>query len=532
MPVILLHSDDARRSSAIHQWVAIGDTSCALDADRRRSGISAALEQAFDDVAPVWFALGKQLATDPSAHLAHAPACATNASDLGLMLAWSELVRRWALETDTTLLVCDDPWLFRHLRHLAGVRAGKAPYLASRVAKLWLRGWAARTVVSLRVCAAAIRLRQQKAITYRSPTLLVYGHPASDAAGTDGYFGDLMRKQKELRRILHVDCPPARALALAQDKRTTSLHAFGQAWFALTLPFARWRPTHRHLEGRHRWLIRRAAALEGGTGQAAAIRWQVHCQQRWLTHCRPSVVSWPWENHSWEREFVRVARTLNIPTVGYQHSVIGQKMLNYAASSNPDGSNSIPDRIFCTGAATRDLLQHWQVPSGRLTIAGALRFQWRRVPAYAADAPVFLALPFDGATAAEMLDAARRCAETSHRRFVVKSHPMTPFEFESSLEVARTDQPLELQPTVSAVVYAATTVGLEAILAGLPTLRFRPRSRIAIDILPAAVTVTAVDADNMCAALDRAERPTKIVDANSIFAPVNWDLWRDALSPA
>jgi surface carbohydrate biosynthesis protein (TIGR04326 family) len=255
------------------------------------------------------------------------------------------------------------------------------------------------------------------------------------------------------------------------------------------------------------------------------IAWQIHCQRRWLARTRPIVVAWPWENHSWERDFVRAARAAGVRTVGYQHSAIGRQMLNYAPRSNPDGPASLPDRVLCSGAGTRDQLARWGFPAERLGIGGALRFQRRAAPRHAKDAPVFVALPFDGATAAEMVEACRR----DGRKFLIKDHPMTPFAFSGSNGIARTNAPLEAQKEVSAVLYAATTVGIESVLAGLPTLRFRPRGRIALDIAPPEVKVTPVDAESLGAALDAPPAPEP-VDAARIFAPVDHATWREALA--
>jgi len=486
-----------------------------LNADR--PGLGAALEQSFDAEAAAWWDIGKRLSAQPSAILAHTPACVANASDFGLMLAWTRLVKAWAAENETTVVTCDDPWIFRHLRQLPGVTAERVPPLWRHEASLALRGFVSRCAVALRVAIAS--LRAPAGGSQSASWLLVYGHPSSAPEGIDGYFGDLMQKLPSLRRILHVDCPPSRARGLG-----VSLHGFGHPAFALVLPFARWRPGD---AGECRWLVRRAAAREGGTGQAAMIRWQIHCQRRFLTRMRPKVVAWPWENHSWERAFVRAARSQGVRTVGYQHSVIGRQMLNYAPKSNPDGLASVPDRVLCSGAATRDQLARWGMPRGRLSIGGALRFQSRAAPSRAPGAPIFVALPFDGATAAEMVGAVRRAA-TSHS-FLIKDHPMTPFAFDDSPGVKRTQTPLKAHKQVSAVVYAATSVGIEAVLAGLPTLRFRPRGRIALDIMPDGITVPAVDCETLAAALDHLPEPAT-VDATRIFAKVDERAWREALA--
>lgn len=534
MPVLLRHSRDLSPATSSIGWVRI--PSCApgvgpaLDAGRELPEIGARLEAAFDAAVRAWWAVARELGREPSAILAHTPSCAANVSDFGEMLAWTKLVDGWAAVPQATLVVCDDPWLFRHLRGRPGVTAGRAPALRPRRIKLALRGLAARTSAAARLACHAMGLRHHRRAAPRGgAALLVYGHPASTARGKDGYFGGLLRDIPKLVRVLHVDCPPARARQLAADGRTFSLHGWGNPLFALTLPFARWRPARGHLLGEHGWLVRRAAAKEGGTGQAATIRWQIHCQDRWLARCRPKAVAWPWENHSWERAFVRVARGLGTVTVGYQHATVGRQEINYSVASNPDGEASIPDKVFCSGGATRDQLAEWDIPAARLTVAGALRYERPARPAHDPKAPVFMALPFDSSVAGEMVAAARRASGNEHR-FLVKDHPMTPFAFADEDGVTRTDRTLGEQKEISAVVYAATTVGLEAILAGIPTLRFQPRGRVALDILPRGVEVPTAEADGLAAALDHLCDPPEI-SPERVFAAVDKTLWRSTLQP-
>lgn len=529
LPVILQRAWRAGSSPSFDRWVSIDpDAPYGLDPARMQPRLSALLEEAFSEEAATWWAMGRELSQSRSAALAHTPACVANASDFGLMLAWVRLVRQWAAAPATTLVLCSDPWVFRELRSIPGVTPTRAPILAVPALLLRIRGHMARLSASVRFGRSAILLRRlRQAAPKHGAALLVYGHPASLAAGSDGYFGNLMQTQATLHRVLHVDCGPDRAQAIAKDGRTDSLHGFGSPLFAAKLLFARWRPSLEQRRGPHGWLVRRAAAREGSTAQAAAILWQLHCQERWLQRRRPAVVTWPWENHSWERVFVRVARRLGVRTIGYQHSVIGQQMLNYAPASNPDGEASLPDRIFCSGAATRNQLVQWGIDPRRLMVAGALRYARKTGPSWDPSAPVFVALPFDSFVAREMVDAARRCAAAG-LKFVVKDHPMTPFAFEESEGVSRTKLPLPEHTAVSAVVYAATTVGLEAILAGLPTLRFQPQGRIALDILPGSIRIPTTDSHTLKESLADLRKPDS-VDIAHVFAPVDEAVWREAL---
>jgi hypothetical protein len=112
--------------------------------------------------------------------------------------------------------------------------------------------------------------------------------------------------------------------------------------------------------------------------------------------------------------------------------------------------------------------------------------------------------------------------------FLLKVHPMTTLAFEDTEFLKRTTVPLQQQPGIRAVLYAASTVGLEALLAGLPTLRFIPTSTIAVDILSPPAAAVPVHAGNIEAALKNLQRPPKI-PVEAIFSPPQLDVWQDAL---
>lgn len=517
-------SDRPALERAGETWAAIG-CDCRLDPARRLDP-AAGLEAAFAAIVPQLLDLCRQLGSTPSAVLAHTPSAATNVSDLGEMMAWSRLVEDWAREDRPVLVVCADPWLFRHLASIPGVAAPPPPPLPGP----WpaIRGVLARARHALRAAWSAWSTRDDRSAGPPGGSwLLSYGNPASRPDGQDAYFGMLMRDEAQLRRVLHTDCPPAEAARLRNGGRSVSLHAWGSPLFALAvLPFARWRP---RAEGRWTWLVRRAAARDGATGQAAAIAWQIHCQRRWLAAVRPRAVAWPWENHGWERDLCRAARVLGIRTAGYQHATVGRLELNYHPGSNPDSEASLPGRILCVGPATRDCLTGWGVAPGRCAVAGALRYAQSAGPRLDPAAPVFFALPGDRALARQMAEAAVRLAHRLNRPVVVRPHPVYDVDVPEDRLVSRATSGLTGRDSVSAVVYAATTVGLEAVLFGLPTIRFVPAGCIAHDILPNTLDVPAADAAGLAEAVEAAVPPPK-VRREDIFAPVDPDVWRHALS--
>jgi hypothetical protein len=103
---------------------------------------------------------------------------------------------------------------------------------------------------------------------------------------------------------------------------------------------------------------------------------------------------------------------------------------------------------------------------------------------------------------------------------------MTPYVFENSHGVKATEQPLQEFKAVSAVLYASTTVGLEALLMGLPTIRFVPEERIAIDILPDGVEAPITDGRSLAASLRAPYHNAASGKWEEVFGTVDMNLWK------
>ena len=505
-------------------WASLdGQNIDGLPDSKSVPGLEEKLEGAFKEIRDAWWEIGRDLGSDDSAQYAHTPSCAGNISDFGQMLAWSRIAEEWTGLPQKFVLVCDDPWMFRHLRGLAGVHSGKAPVLWMPEVRLAVRGYLARTKAALEAIFAALAFRRHRSFTVTArPAFLAYGHPKSAPDGYDGYFGSLKKILPQLDRLLHVDADGHRTRMLASAGQAAALGGFGNPFAALTLVASKWRPSG---SKRSNWLVRRAAALEGGTGSAAMIRWQIYCQTNWLRMRRPKVVVWPWENHSWERALVRECRKLGIKTLGYQHSVAGGAMLNYSARSNADGLSSLPDKVFCSGEIWRQQLEEWKVPKDRLEIGGAWRISDKPGPVFVPGAPVLLALPFSSSISAELISAARQALKMDDcRRFLVKQHPMTPYQFTNDPRLDRTDLPFDQIKELGGLVFAASTIGLEAALAGLPVIRFQPRSVIAPGFSE-GLPIPVASADTLGEALRDLQIPQPL-DQTQFFAEVDHIQWR------
>lgn len=534
MAVLLRRSDDLPEESAFQSWFAVTGTDCSLPADRKLPELAMRLEEAYEASAELCWQIGAGLSKDSSAEIALTPTVGAYGTDLCLMLAWERLTESLASpgtppEQRPGLVVCDDPWLFRHLAGLAGVTPGRPPALGPARWRLWIRGLFSRARVVVRVALAAVAMRgTRKALAPGDAVLLVYGHPESNAAGHDAYYGDLMGRVASVKRALHTDCPAARARELCADGRTASLHAWGSPLFALGLIFfARWKPSAAHTGGAHGWIVRRARDMENGGGGGAMTRWQIHCQDRWLDSAKPVRMTWPWENFAWERALCRSARNRGVPTIGYQHTAVGRHQLNFSPATNPDGLDSIPDLIACNGPAYMRSLRDWRIPEERLMDAGAFRIRRTGKRLYDPDGPVFVPLSGLLTMARRQMSAARLIA-ASGRKVLIKEHPMYPLDFEQTPNLRRTQRPMGEMDGISAVLFCTGTTGLEALLAGVPTYRLIMDDRISVNVLPSGFTVPAVTQETAAGALEE----NQIIPTHSwedVFSDVKIDLWRRLL---
>ena len=106
-------------------------------------------------------------------------------------------------------------------------------------------------------------------------------------------------------------------------------------------------------------------------------------------------------------------------------------------------------------------------------------------------------------------------------KFLVKVHPMTQFPFAETHNMRRTNTQLADFDSLRAVIYAASTVGLEALLAGLPTLRFMPAASVAIDILSPPAYALRVTAKTLESEVRKAA-PGVLLSKQKFFSPINY----------
>jgi len=527
MTVELCHSGNIPPDDGYDFWFATTDTSATLPEGKKWPEIASRLEAAYDDCAEICWEIGLMLARMPGAEIARTPTMGAYGTDFRQTVAWVRLANELALSPTRYLVVCDDPWIFGEIASSDGIDATAAPSARPAALRMCLRGVLARIRNAVRLAITAVRLRGHRSnLRRRCPALLVYGHPASHRNGNDAYFGDLMEREPGAERVLHTDCALRLARRLA-GPRTASLHAWGHPLVALSFAHTTWRPKIPD-DMPYRRLVIRALAVENSGAGPMMTRWQRHCQNRWLKDKQPVSVVWPWENFAWERELCRRAHSLGIPVIGYQHTVVGVHQINFAARLNPDGSNSLPDRIVCNGPAYRRELTDWGHAPDTLPVGGAFRIRRPNPIEYSGDAPVFFALSGSAPIAREQIAAARILAATG-RRVLVREHPMYPVDWEEVANLNRVDTSLLEQKALSAVVYSTGTSGLEALLTGVPTIRFQPDDRVAVQVLPAGIDVPMANRATIEKAVERAVPPAP-VSWDNLFAPVDYDTWHSLLA--
>lgn len=530
MTVLLRTTNNLPDSKNYDHWFSITGSKVSLCSEKMLPNLAVRLEQAFDSIAPIWWQIANTIGKTPSGEYSYALVCSPIASDFGLMLAWNQLALELTQEQPTTLIICDDPWLFRQIATLSNVKTGQKPPVWPLRMKGGLRGFVSRFQLAIRLSLTSLRLRTQRNTQVGSGAfILVYGHPKSTADGYDAYFGDLMCQMPTLNRLLHTDCQLGKVRELSLDGRTTSLHAWGDFWRPFQLLFVRWRPSHGDCAGEFGWLIRRAAVIEGSGGAHAMTAWTKHCLQNWIQKVHPERIAWPWENLPWERLLVKMTRHKGVKSLGYQHADVGPHQYNMSISSNSGGLDDIPDRIILNGNAYKDQLLRWGLPESRTVVGGAFRTAPVTNVKFDPEGPVFVALSGLLPVAREMLKAVSN-AQKGGILFLIKEHPMYPIRFKNSHFMQRTDKSLSEIKSARAVLYGTGMSGLEGLLAGLPTYRLLLEDRICVNTLPEQYCGNSVTASDLVKILKNPETAERI-NWHDLFSPIDISIWQDILMP-
>ena len=106
---------------------------------------------------------------------------------------------------------------------------------------------------------------------------------------------------------------------------------------------------------------------------------------------------------------------------------------------------------------------------------------------------------------------------------------MYPFRFKGTDTLERIETTIPNTYSMSAVIYATGTPGLEGLLAGVPTFRLMLTDMVALDIMPEGITAHAVTSETLSSALIQ-YREVSALEWRMIMAPVDFNIWRYLLT--
>jgi hypothetical protein len=196
---------------------------------------------------------------------------------------------------------------------------------------------------------------------------------------------------------------------------------------------------------------------------------------------------YPFEHRSWEGMFIAGLRKEKpqVRIIGYQHTSIAPKHTNFLLGKDEARDIALPDKIICMGEAARRIMEEiGNFPAGLLKTGCALRQNIMRPQDYRRSdvgdiSNILVALTTDTQEyfkVLRFLDRALRADNTYNIR--VRPHPITEIERGRWLPPGLSfkfeiDRDKDLNNSLSwahLVIYASSTVSVEAIERGIPVL--------------------------------------------------------------
>ena len=267
-------------------------------------------------------------------------------------------------------------------------------------------------------------------------------------------------------------------------------------------------------------------------------------------------IIYPFENQPWDKMLCLAAKESgkNIKLVGYQHSTVPLTLLNYFLGAGESSIMPLPHIIVTNGEYNLNLLKNAGYGETELVNGGALRYGYIHkidkdsLRKDEASRTVLVAMAYSRNLTEELLRSLFDAFEDLTGEgitIVVKLHPEVPLEsLRTQLpswpaHFRQTDRPIsDILEEVDLVVYSSSTVGLEALLNGVPAVRYCSEHILDLDPLDAfdEGIVRSCSGDNLrqvvLSALREgsnylAQQPALSTEKlNRFFSPVNEDGWR------
>ncbi len=585
---VVLASDVSPRSQA-DVWVYLGKDTKRRDSVAERLGEEKRLRLAqrvgriagdtrdefVSWVAEIGYRQPRQLTwwatrlSSPSPHLtdAHLLLC--------YMVLFDDILTDYEAQGELRLIIAvEDPWLYLALRRQHGLRVGvrfpspvRWHLLRTRLA--WLsHGVVARLYLLLLVLyqraifRRVLKRHQSKGVFGLSePKAWIYNHPeprlfVAQQGLSDPYTPGLQEMLESegitTGRVLGLPVPrqllQAAATRVAQLLPLVSLVRFIDIVRAVSRFTAIKGPVPNGPGGldlsvlveRDKWLEVRGLALSRTLLEYYAFL------EFFQTHSG-SVLYYYYENHPWERMLclAREHSGSSMTLVGYQHSTVPLLLLNYFPHPGQWASMPHPNRVLASGSIFKKTMEEKGYPRGLVVEGGALRFpgierrKTRRL-SNGESVNVYVALSTDASLDRELLALLLQHDDTWAQqsiRFMLKPHPDTPFEYiglypEQGGQLKSTDKALgDLFDSIDVVLYSGTTVGLEALFQGFPTVAYVPDGVISPDVVLDLFSESVFVADSetlveqVLAAARGEPRAPLPLEPEEIFGPVDKSAW-------
>ncbi len=197
-------------------------------------------------------------------------------------------------------------------------------------------------------------------------------------------------------------------------------------------------------------------------------------------------IYYPWENHSWEKLLLLAAGPYR-PTLklfGFQHASIPLMYINHFPGKEELSNMYYPDKIFTTGIVTRDILRHYGTfPDDCLTVASGLRHEYLHLlPTKKEVIPgnkltIGIAPPTEFNETVAVIKSALPLS--GKHRLLVRLYPLMR-ESQLALALGNIADTVEFSDQeigtflreIDILIYTNTTVGIESVSIGTPTIYF------------------------------------------------------------
>lgn len=240
-----------------------------------------------------------------------------------------------------------------------------------------------------------------------------------------------------------------------------------------------------------RWLCLREWWLEVGRASLCAYRLYYECVRGMLSKGSWRTLISFYENQPWEKLQVLAARASGVRTVGIQVSLFSRFYLPHALGRGEQERLPLPDLLGSSGEAARRLWEESGFPASSLRLCGALRYpdlaertrSRNPAPPKAEErSRVLVVLPIDPELTRHLLDALARAfpdgGAADGLRLRIRAHPVEPMprdwvQFPATIAETTSTNLQEDLSACGVVLFAGSTVGLEALAEGKVVLRYR-----------------------------------------------------------